>query len=426
MQSPIFSDKLINNTTDAEDLYKCVHCGLCLSSCPTYLVTGLETESPRGRIALMTAIHEDRAVLSPQIIPHMELCLQCRACEAVCPSGVPFGRLMETTREQIYVQKKEPLLRRLILNVVFHHVLPYPRRLYFIGGFLRIFQRLGMIQIMRKIPGKIGQLHTQLPSLSGNFFKPSKESFKPKGKPKFRVGLLSGCVMPMTHGSTMEAAIRVLVKNKCEVVVPEAQVCCGALNLHGGDKEQAKKMAKLNLRVFSEANIDAIIVTSAGCGSTMKEYHDLLKDDSEYSDIAKVMSEKVKDISEFLVELPLDPPKGNLGISVTYQDPCHLAHAQRITDAPRQLLRSIPGVNLIEMNSVGTCCGAAGLYSTLQPEMSLTLQRKKVESVIQSNCEIMATGNPGCAIQLKNGLASVGSEVQVKHVVDLLDQSYNA
>ncbi|PZC51024.1 MAG: glycolate oxidase iron-sulfur subunit [Chloroflexi bacterium] len=278
---------------------------------------------------------------------------------------------------------------------------------------------------MRKIPGKIGQLHAQLPSLNGDFFRPSKESFRPKGQAKSRVGLLSGCVMPMTHGSTMEAVVRVLVRNKCEVVVPEAQVCCGALNLHGGDKEQAKEMARRNLKVFYEANIDAIIVASAGCGSTMKEYGDLLKNDSEYAEIAQVMSEKVKDISEFLVELPLDPPEGNLGISVTYQDPCHLAHAQRITDAPRKLLRSIPGVNLIELNSANTCCGAAGLYSTLQPKMSQELQRKKVESVLQVDCEVMATGNPGCAIQLENGLESAGSTIQVKHVIDLLDQSYN-
>ncbi len=405
--------------TDA-DLYKCVHCGLCLSSCPTYLETGLETESPRGRIALMKAVREDRVGLTEQVVPHFELCLQCRACEAVCPSGVPYGRLMEATRSQMAAQRRPPLA----LRMVYRSLLPYPKRLYRLGGLLRTYQRSPLAAIGRRIPGKLGRLQEQLPPLPKRFFRPRAEAFPPTGVVRARVGMLSGCVMPIVHGPTMEAAVRVLVRNGCEVVTPVAQVCCGALNLHGGDREQARRMARRNVDAFLEAGVDAVIVVSAGCGSTMKEYRHLLEGDPQYEAKAQQFSGMVQDASEYLAALPLTPPEHSVKLRLTYQDACHLAHAQRITQQPRDLLRRIPGVELVEMADASRCCGAAGLYAALQPEMSRRLMERKVEAILDTKAEVVVSGNPGCMMQMQVGLRKAGSQVRVLHLVDLLDEAY--
>ena len=420
------SDKLrqsIGGPRD-EDLYKCVHCGLCLNACPTYLETGLETESPRGRIALMKAVREERVALTPRVVSHMDLCLQCRACEVACPSGVPFGRLMEATREQIAEQRKAPLLRRMVLRLAFRHLLPHPKRLYALGAVVRLYQRTPLWRLMRWLPGVVGRLNRQLPKLSERFFKPSREEFAAEGAVRARVGLLSGCVMALSHGPTMEAVVRVLARNGCHVVVPTDQACCGALNIHGGDRTRAQEMTRRNIDVFLEQGVDAVIVASAGCGSTMKEYGDLLKDDPEYAEKAERLGSLVKDVTEFLVDLPFTPPKGRIPVRVTYQDPCHLAHAQRITEAPRELLRAIPGLELVEMESSSRCCGAAGLYGSLQPKMSRRLMERKVASVVDTGAEVMATANPGCALQMEMGLKAAGRDTSVRYVVDLLDEAY--
>ena len=407
-----------------EDLYKCVHCGLCLNVCPTYLETGLETESPRGRIALMKAVREERVGLTPRVVSHMELCLQCRACEAVCPSGVPFGRLMEDTRAQTAQQRKAPLLRRVALRLVFRHILPHPRRLYRLGNLFSLYQRSPLYWLLRRIPGRLGRLHQQLPPLSSAFFKPRSGPIQPHGAIRARVGLLSGCVMPMAQAETMEAAVRVLGRNGCQVVIPPAQACCGALNTHGGDRIQSQRMARRNIDSFLETGVDVVVVASAGCGSAMKEYGHLLGDDPAYVEKAERLGAMVKDISEFLAGLPLLPPQGRLPVPVTYQDACHLAHAQRITDAPRQVLQSIPGLDLVEMEDSSRCCGAAGLYSALQPEMSRRLMENKVRAILATEAEVVASANPGCTIQLQLGLKQAGAAVRVRHVVDLLDEAY--
>ena len=407
-----------------QDLYKCVHCGLCLNVCPTYLETGLETESPRGRIALMKAVREERVGFTDHVVSHMEMCLQCRACEVVCPSGVPFGRLMEATRVQIQHQRKGPLLRRLILQLAFRHLLPHPGRLYLLGRLLRLYQRTPLYLLLRRVPGTVGQLQRQLPSLSPRFFRPREAPFEPLGEKRARIGLLSGCIMPLAQAPTMEAAVRVLTRNGCQVVVPPAQACCGALNLHGGDRAQAQRMARRNIDTFLDAGIDALVVASAGCGSTMKEYGDLLRDDPAYAERARQLGTKVVDITEYLAGLPLEPPVHSLPLRVTYQDPCHLAHAQRITEAPRRVLQSIPGLELVEMEDSARCCGAAGLYSALQHGMSWRLMESKVAAVVDTAVEVVATANPGCMIQLETGLKRVGANVRVCHVVDLLDQAY--
>ena len=409
-----------------EDLYKCVHCGLCLNVCPTYVETGQETESPRGRIALMKAVREERVGLTPRVVSHMDMCLQCRACEAVCPSGVPFGRLMEATRAQIAEQGKVPLLRRIAQRLVFRHVLPHPRRLYLLGTLLRFYQRSPLAWLLRHLPGRLGQLQQQLPPLPSAFFRPRPEPFQPPGVAVRRVGLLSGCIMPLAQAATMEAVVRVLTHNDCQVVVPPAQACCGALNLHGGDRVQAQRMARRNIDAFLEANVESVVVASAGCGSTMKEYGHLLGDDPLYAEKAERLAAMVVDITEFLAGLPLVAPESELPLRVSYQDPCHLVHAQRITAAPRQVLHSISGLGLMEMENPSRCCGAAGLYAALQPEMSRRLMEDKARSVLDTQVDVVATANPGCMIQLQMGLKRAGSDVRVCHVVDLLDQAYRA
>ena len=419
-----------NNLPEDEDLYRCVHCGLCLSSCPTYVELNLETESPRGRIALMKAVKEGRLGISQRVVSHWELCLQCRACEAVCPSGVPFGRLMENTRAQVLQHRKESWRLRLAKALFLRGALPHPTRLRLGAALLSTYQRWGFQTLLRKshllklLPSNLGELEAGLPSFSWPFFGPTPQIFSARGEAGMVVGLLSGCVMPLVQGPTMEATIRVLTRNGCNVAVPVGQGCCGALNLHSGDIEMARKMARRNIDVFLNAGVEKIVVASAGCGSAMKEYQELLKDDSQYREVAERFSSMTLDVTEFLVSLPFDPPKGEVRRHITYQDSCHLAHAQRITQAPRDILNSIPGLDFVEMENASRCCGAAGIYSVTQREFSRRLLESKMESVASTGADTVVTANPGCMIQLEAGLRLAGIPGQVCHVADILDESY--
>ena len=415
-----------------EDLYRCVHCGLCLSACPTYVELDLETESPRGRIALMKAVREGRLGISQRVASHWELCLQCRACEAVCPSGVPFGRLMEDTRAQVLQHHKESWRLRLVKALLLRGALPHPNRLRLGAALLRLYQRSGAqalvrgSHLLRLLPGGLAHLEAGLPRLSRTFFGPTHHVYPAAGPATMTVGLLSGCVMPLAHGPTMEATVRVLRRNGCNVAVPMGQGCCGALNLHSGDKEMARKMARRNIDIFLKARVDRIVVASAGCGSAMKEYGELLQDDPQYRDAAQRFSSMTADVTEFLAGLPLDPPRGTLRLRITYQDPCHLAHAQRITRAPRAILGSIPGLELVEMDNADRCCGAAGIYSVTQRDLSQRLLESKIGSLAATGADTVVTANPGCVIQLETGLRIAGLPGRVCHVVDLLDESYRA
>ena len=415
-----------------EDLYRCVHCGLCLSSCPTYVELGVETESPRGRIALMKAVHEGRLGISQRVASHWEMCLGCRACEAVCPSGVPYGRLIENTRAQVMRQGRVPWRLRIAKALFLRGLLPRPSLLRLQSTLLRAYQRWGVRAVVRKsrvlrlLPGSLDRLEGQLPDLPLRFFGPQAKVFSARGAAKIKVGLLSGCVMPLVHAPTMEAAVRVLQRNGCDVAVPVGQGCCGALNLHSGDSEMARRMARLNIDVFLKAGVERIVVASAGCGSTMKEYGDLLKEDPAYAGKAESFGRLTVDITEFLADLPLDPPKAEVKARVTYQDPCHLAHAQRITKAPRTLLKAVPGLELVEMENASQCCGAAGIYSITQREMSARLLESKMRWVAAAGANTVATANPGCVIQLEIGLKQAGINGRVCHVVDILDQAYQA
>jgi len=412
------------------DMYRCVHCGLCLSSCPTYVVLGMETESPRGRIALMKAVNEERLAITPRVVSHWEMCLQCRACEAVCPSGVPYGRMMANTRAQVIARGQQSAGLKRISKLFLRGALPHQGRLRWGARLIRAYQRWGFqklvraTRVLRLLPGRLAELEAQLPVMGSPFFGPTNRVYRSRTEKKLTVGLLSGCVMPLVQGRTMEAAVRVLTRNGCDVVVPVGQGCCGGLNIHSGDLEYGRRMARRNIDVFLAAGVDRIVVASAGCGSAMKEYDDLLAGDPQYAEKSHRFSRLTKDITELLVSLPFDPPKGRLERKVTYQDPCHLAHAQRETAAPRAILKSIPGLELVEMEHSTMCCGAAGVYSLVQPGLAGKILASKMKDVEATGADQVVTANPGCSMQLEQGLRLKGIKARVPHVVDLLDEAY--
>ena len=415
-----------------DDLYKCVHCGFCLQACPTYLQTGLETESPRGRIALMKAVNEGRIGMTPTVFKHWDLCIQCRACEPVCPSGVPYGRLIEATTAQVERYRKPGLLPRLLAWLVLKQVLADQRRLSLVVSGLRLYQRSGLQYavrrsgVLRLLSRRLASLESASPPVPATYFRASGQVIKSRGSRRARVALLSGCVMPLVNGPEMQAVTRVLAHNGCDVVVPQSQVCCGAIHSHSGDLDLARQMARRNVDVFLASGVDAVVVASAGCGVRMKEYGELLRDDPAYGERGRKVGAMVRDVHEFLVELPFTPPRGHLGYRVTYQDPCHLAQAQRITEAPRTLLRSIPGVQFVEMDNSSACCGAGGAYSITQREFSLKLLDSKMKAVRDTHAWVVATANPGCYIQLLQGADRGSPPLRVRYVTDLLDEAYRA
>lgn len=415
-----------------EDIYRCVHCGLCLNFCPTYLVLRLETESPRGRIALMRAVHEGRIPLVPEVIRHWDLCLGCRACEAVCPGAVPYGRMIERTRWQVLQVRREGALARFLRWLVFRQLLPHPfllrlaARLLWLGQVTGLQAAVRSAGLLRLLPRGLREAEAQAPRLPARFFPQGGRVYPARGRRRYRVALLSGCVMPLFQPEVMEAAVRVLTRNGCEVVLPRGQGCCGALNLHSGERDTGRAMARRLIDAFLAEEPDFILTASAGCGSTMKEYPELFEDDPVYRERAEAFASRVRDITEFLAELPLDPPRAALPLRVTYQDPCHLGHAQRITQAPRRVLGAIPGLELVEMKRPDVCCGAAGTYQLLQREMSRRILRSKMEDVAGTGAEAIVTANPGCHLQLDLGAREFGPRLPVYHVVQVLDRAYRA
>ena len=405
----------------AADLAQCVHCGLCLQSCPTYLVTGYEAESPRGRIHLIQALNEGRVQPNAAYTQHLELCLVCRNCESVCPSGVPFGRIMEAGRAQLYERTRLPLGQRLFRRLAFRELLPHPARLRAVFGALLMYQRSGLQRLVRAsglLPGPLRQAEELLPELPAPFV-PRWEVYPAEGTTRYRVGLFTGCVMPLVYGPVHAATVRVLRHNGCEVHVPTNQVCCGALNVHGGEREMMRQLARQNLRAFLGRGLDAIVVNSAGCGSTMKEYAELLGG-PEASEFARL----TRDVTEFLASIELVPPTRRVERAVTLQESCHLVHAQRVKLAPRQLLGMIPGLELRDMAHPDLCCGSAGLYMLTQQAMATRLLEDKMREVRSTGARTIVTANPGCMMQLQRGLAMAGLDGEVRHVIELLDEAY--
>ncbi|MHB8576984.1 MAG: (Fe-S)-binding protein [Dehalococcoidia bacterium] len=415
-------------------LNTCVHCGLCLPHCPTYRETYREQSSPRGRLRLMRSVYEGRLdVLDPVFSSQMYECLDCRACEAVCPSGVLYGQVLEPARAQIEQARatrgKRSLAERLLRWAVFERLFANMRLFRAASAAARLYQRSGL-QRLARASGllrllKLDFAEGQLPRMSRRFFVPRGQVFSAHGERRGRVGLLAGCIMHTAYAEIDRASVRVLRRNGWEVVVPAAQGCCGALHIHAGEAELGRALMQRNVAAFESADVDFVVNNAAGCGAALKEYGHLLRDDTVYADRAQAFSAKVRDITELLAEQPLRGTLGRLKLTVTYQEPCHLAHAQRISAAPRALLRAIPGLTLVEMNEASLCCGSAGIYSVTQPEMSGRLVSRKLDNALATSATVIASANPGCILQLGAGLRRLGAErVQVRHIIEVLDASY--
>ena len=344
---------ITDDAPSEDDLYKCVQCGFCLNACPTYLETGLEAESPRGRLTLMKAVNEGRVEMTPTVTRHWDLCLQCRACEIACPSGVPYGRIMMATRAEMKSRVKRPLRERFAREVGFNRLLPKPKLMRTFGKMTRFYQRSGTrditkkIGVMKVLPKRYTYLDESLPTMGTDFFEADGRVVKPNGPIKARVSLLGGCVMSMMHADTMNATLRVLVHNGFEVHLPAEQGCCGSLNMYAGERATAREMAANNTSALLSMNPDAVVSSSAGCGSTMKEYGELLDGD----DMAEELASKTRDIHELLAEYGWKAPNGQINAKIVFQDPCHLLSTQRISDPPREILKSIPGSNWLTWTS---------------------------------------------------------------------------
>jgi glycolate oxidase iron-sulfur subunit len=412
------------------DLDKCVHCGLCLNACPTYRELGVEMDSPRGRIYQMVQV-ANGAPITDAFLEHMSLCLACRGCETACPSGVPYGHLIESTRAQLESRTKRSLWNRLFRSFIFDHFIPSRNMLQIAGAALYLYQASGFQRLLRatgvlNVLGNLGNLEALTPNAEVPFFFPQiGKTFPAEGERRYRVAFMAGCIANVAFARLNEATIRVLQKNGCEVVVPHDQTCCGALAVHSGLREQARRLARKNIDAVLAGEYDAIITNAAGCGSTLKEYHEILEDDPAYHDQAQRFSSLMKDITEFLASIELRPGMRPLDTKVTYQDSCHLAHGQKISAAPRKLLRSIPGVIFYDMPTADVCCGSAGTYNIVHNELAMSLLKDKMAIVNACGAQVIATANPGCLIQLTAGARLYGQNQRVLHVVELMDEAYS-
>ncbi len=435
------------------DLRNCIHCGFCLPACPTYLATGQELESPRGRLHLIRAVVEGRAQPTPALLGHLDLCLQCRACETACPSGVPYGRIMEDARASVMAsplalgagaegehdgvaraasasRARRPLgwwARSLLLR----HVIARPRVLRAATALGRLYARSGAQRAVRgplggALPAELRRREAQLPASWARPFRATSTLARPPGATR-RVALLTGCIHGELFPETHAATVRVLARLGVEVVAPPAQGCCGALHAHAGDAEAARALARHNIAAFEAAGVEAVIVNAAGCGAAMKEYGRLLRHDATWADRAERFAAGVRDILEFVAGEPFaEAGLGRVERTVTLQDACHLAHAQRIREAPRAILDAIPGLRLVEMRTPDRCCGSAGIYSAVQPAMSALVLDAKMDNVAATGADLVVTANPGCTLQLRAGVRGRALDAEVRHVVELLDEAYRA
>ena len=399
----------------------CIHCGLCLSSCPTYLESGNENNSPRGRIYLMRALEDGVLPLDAATVRPLDLCLGCRACEVACPSGVQYGALLEATRHHIHTTHVRPLPQRLLRDVLIAQVFPYARRMKaaLLPG--RLVKRLGLGALT---PSLFRPLLDLMPRPSASVQVPVLSRARTPER-RGTVGFIRGCVMSVLFSGTNASSVSLLTRAGFDVVAPEPQGCCGALHAHGGNLEAARESARALIGVFDAHAVDAIVINAAGCGSTLKEYGHLLADDPVWAERAAAFAAKVRDLSEWLVdagfEAQLQPAAETA--TVTFHDACHLAHAQRVTAAPRVLGQKVAGDRFVALPEADVCCGSAGTYNVTEPEMAGRLQARKVANVRRSGARVVVSTNPGCLMQIEAGLArDGGGEVEVVHLADYLER----
>ena len=418
---------------DYSVVQQCMHCGLCLPTCPTYDATKLERNSPRGRIALMRAIADDRLDVTQAFGDEMYFCLGCLACQTACPAGVNYAELFEHARAEVEEKRvlsspKRNLIRAFTLNWLFMDL----RRLEVVGKMLRLYQQLGLQTAVRRsgvltlFPKRLRELEAMTPQVQPAF---SAELIAPLtpavSQRKYRVAMLTGCAQDLTFSDVNRDTVEVLAQNGCEVVTPAEQSCCGSLHAHNGAWTLAQQLARRNIEQFPPEQFDAIITNAGGCGSHLKHYASLLADDAAYLKRAKLWDAKVKDIHEWLAQIKIRNPQSPIRNSVvTYHESCHLTHGQKVVAQPRELLRAIPGLTLIELPEANWCCGSAGIYNLTQPEMANDLLARKIKHIKSTGATTVATGNPGCLLQLINGAAQEGLKLRIVHPITLLAEAY--
>ncbi len=419
---PAFDD---HHPPDKALIDECVHCGFCLPTCPTYVLFGEEMDSPRGRIYLMNK-GLDEEPMNDEMVRHWDLCLGCMACVTACPSGVQYDKLIESTRQQVERRYERRADDKAFREMIFQFF-PYPNRLRAVAAPMRLYQRFGIgdklrrAGIIQRIPARMRAMEALLPDL------PKEEKIPdltvPAGEKRRRVGVLTGCVQRVFFSPVNAATVRVLAAEGCEVVAPK-QGCCGALSTHAGREEESLDFARKTIDTFEDLNLDNIVVNAAGCGSTMKEYGYLLRDDPEYAQRAKAFSAKVRDVSEFLQELGPVAERNPLPVTAAYHDACHLAHAQGVRKQPRQTLKQIPGMEIKEIREAEICCGSAGIYNMVEPEPAAELGKRKANNILKTGAQMIVTSNPGCMLQIQSSLKKMGhGGLPMAHPVEVLDAS---
>lgn len=409
----------------------CMHCGLCLPTCPTYSLTGREKSSPRGRIRLIKSVAEGKLAMTDGFIDEMNFCLDCQACETACPAGVKYGSLVESARNQIRLQGKQSFGESLLKKLFLRNVLANPGRLKFVARILWIYQNLGIEKVLttfgitKFLLPKLARLQELSPRIDPEYFdEHHAEILHPPSAPKYRVGFLSGCIMNVAFSRINEDTVKILLHHDCEVITPKQQVCCGSLQAHNGDFDIARDLARKNIDIFSRYELDAIVMNSAGCGAMMKEYGHYLHGDPEYAAKAALIAAKVKDISEFLFSIGLKPAANPFRHKVTYHDACHLVHAQKVSSQPRSLLKSIAGLEYVELDEASWCCGSAGIYNVVRHDDSMKILERKMTNIQKANAEYVVANNPGCLLQIDYGCRRHAVPSKIVHLSSLLKEVY--
>jgi glycolate oxidase iron-sulfur subunit len=402
----------------------CIRCGLCLPSCPTYLETMTETSGPRGRISLIKAVAESRLdVLSDGFVEQMHQCLDCRACEAVCPSGVRYGRLVETARAHIRRAQAphDAPAQRFARSALLRWLFTDSRRMRAAARLLRLAQRTRLLAFAKLVG--LEATARLAPDIPATFYRLEDRRYETPGATGLAF-MHTGCIMPIAFPEVHEATVRMLQRAGLSVDVPAEQGCCGAIAVHAGEPAIAAAMAKRNIVAFERSGADVYVANAAGCGSALKEYGELLGSDPQWAEQARQFSARVRDVTEVLDAMELSEARRSIDGVVTYQDACHLVHAQRVAGAPRRLLAKIPALRYVELDESAVCCGSAGIYNLTEPEMAMRLRRRKIEAIARTGATVVVTANPGCAIQIKSGLREAGYTARVVHIVELLDEAY--
>lgn len=423
------SNELLKFLPSDDILSQCIHCGMCLSTCPTYDLTKFELSSPRGRIKLVKSLAKGEIELTNTFIEEMNFCLDCQACETACPAGVKYGSIVESARNIISKSNKEKFFYHLIKKFSLNQILTKNWLLKLVARILYVYQKSGLrtfiskIKLLKIISSKLFEIEKLAPQIS-NYFSDEviKEINLPQNEIKQNTAIHLGCIMNVAFTDINIDTVEVLLKNNCKVISPKNQICCGSLHAHYGEMDKAIELAKRNIDLYSKYEYDYLVSNSAGCGAFMKEYEHILSEDEKYKEKAKIFSSKVKDISEFLSIINLKFNSKEINKTITYDDACHLCHTQKITKEPRDVIKSIPGIKYVELKEASWCCGSAGIYNVVKYDSSMNFLTRKIKHIKDSNADIVLSANPGCLIQIKYGIEKNHLETEVMHPITLINK----